>query len=296
MEELQTQDSNTQAADSSAEAQNTQRQDSQLDQLFKPEQSAQQLAELDKFEKFKFDGKEWTPSDLKKSIMLQSEFTKKSQEFSNKTKEYETKLKDYDSEVKHREFRANLKADIDHVKNNPALVEQFKKIYPEEYHWLIDGLKPEQAQNTQPKVELPPEIMEKLSKHDEVISEFQKKAMETERQAMDARLDADEAKYTQKYPYSKPALGMVYGALETFAVKNNIKDFREIPDNVVEGIYKNAHEQMVKMAEQINNEKVKQQLSANKEGQDVGRGGATATEAPPKIRLKDVADHVISGL
>lgn len=260
-------------------------QGSELDNLLKPEQS---IAELEKLERFKFNGQEYTPKDLEKSILRQQDYTKKMQEVSEQRKEYE-------AELKHREYRANLKADIGHVLKDPSLAEAFKKTYPEEYHIVLENLlaKTQQQEAKPESVKLPPEILEKLENHDKTLNEFKAKAYETERQAVDATLDSFETKFTEKYPYSKSVLGQVYGALETYASQNKINDIRKIPESVFEHIYKGAHEQMEKLAEQINEQRVKKQMNASQEGQDIGKGGGTPGEAPKKIRLRDVADHML---
>lgn len=259
-------------------------QGSELDNLLKPEQS---IAELEKLERFKFNGQEYTPKDLEKSILRQQDYTKKMQEVSEQRKEYE-------AELKHREYRANLKADIGHVLKDPSLADAFKKTYPEEYHIVLENLlaKTQQQEVKTESIKLPPEILEKLENHDKTLNEFKQKAYETEKQAVDARLDSYETKFTEKYPYSKNVLGQVYGALETYANQNKINNIQDIPESVFEHIYKGAHEQMEKLAEQINEQKVKKQMNASQEGQDIGKGGGTPGEAPKKIRLRDVADHI----
>jgi hypothetical protein len=263
--------------------------DSELDNLLKPEQS---LTELEKLEKFKFNGQEYTPKDLEKSILRQSDYTKKMQEISELKKEYEP-------ELKHRDYRANLKADIGHVLKDPSLAEAFKKTYPEEYHVVLEYAlaktqQPDAKPAETPAAQLPPEFLKKFEEQGKTLDEFKQKAYETEKQATDAQLDAYETKYTGKYPYSKDVLGQVYGALETYAAQNKITNIKNIPESVVEHVYKNAHEQMEKIAEKINEQRVKKQLSAHKDGQDIGKGGGTPGEAPKKIRLRDVADHVLS--
>lgn len=291
-EEMTTQDQNNEVTDSQG---NNQDQDSgsKLDNLFKPTEQSE-ITELEKLERFKFKGEEWTPQKAEQALMRQQDYTKKAQEIAEQKKEYE-------AELKHREYRSNLKADINHVLKDPSLVDAFKKTYPEEYHYALELALGKTQQQVDQKQEhnLPPEILEKLKKldeHDQTLNEFKQKAYETEKQAIDARLEANESKFTQKYPYSKFNLGAVYGALETYAVNNKISDIKDIPDSVFEHMYKTAHEQQLKNYETINQEKVKKQMSASSEAQDIGKGGGTPGEAPKKIRLRDVADHVIRGL
>ena len=128
-EDLTTQDQNTEVTDSQG---NNQDQDSgsKLDNLFKPTEQSE-ITELEKLERFKFKGEEWTPKKAEQAFMRQQDYTKKAQELAEQRKEYE-------SELKHREYRSNLKADINHVLKNPSLADEFKKIYPEEYHYALE--------------------------------------------------------------------------------------------------------------------------------------------------------------
>lgn len=291
-EDLTTQDQNNEVTDSQG---NNQDQDSgsKLDNLFKPTEQSE-ITELEKLERFKFKGEEWTPKKAEQAFMRQQDYTKKAQELAEQRKEY-------DAELKHREYRSNLKADINHVLKNPSLADEFKKIYPEEYHYALELALGKNQQQVEQKQEqsLPPEVLEKLKKldeHDQTLNEFKAKAYETEKQAVDARLEANESKFTQKYPYSKYALERVYGALETYAVNNKITNIKDIPDSVFEHMYKTAHDQMLKNAEEINQARVKKQMDAHKDAQDIGKGGGIPGEAPKKIRLRDVADSVINDL
>jgi hypothetical protein len=82
-----------------------------------PESTPQTVAELDKLEKFKFEGQEYTPQELKNAILRQSDYTRKTQEFSQE-----------------RRFYDNLQADLRSVRSNPALAAEFRRTYPEKFH------------------------------------------------------------------------------------------------------------------------------------------------------------------
>jgi len=87
------------------------------------EGTAPEVFELDKLEKFMYGGREWTQKDLQGSIMMQSDYTRKTQ-----------------SVAKEKEFISNLKADIRSLRKEPTLIEEFKKLYPKDYHDLADSV------------------------------------------------------------------------------------------------------------------------------------------------------------
>jgi hypothetical protein len=85
-------------------------------------EAAPELVDLDTMDKFKFGGREWTPKELEAAYMRQQDYSRKTQEIAQERKYYD-----------------NLPYDLDMVKNNPALVNQFKQVYPAKFHSWIDS-------------------------------------------------------------------------------------------------------------------------------------------------------------
>ena len=84
-------------------------------------QRAPQVVDISTLEKFKFGDEELTPETLRKQRMMHQDYT-------NKTK----------AVAQERKFYENVGFDLDKVKKNPALADEFKKIYPKAFHRFLD--------------------------------------------------------------------------------------------------------------------------------------------------------------
>jgi hypothetical protein len=95
--------------------------DSSVEQAKTQQEKIQEMIELESLDKFKFRGKEWTPEEIDKAMLLQADYTRKTQAISAESK-----------------FIDNLDADLRAVRSNPDLTSEFKKLYPEKYHKFLD--------------------------------------------------------------------------------------------------------------------------------------------------------------
>ena len=145
------------------------------------EQKAEQpsVLDLDSVDKFKFNGREWTPKDLKSAYMMQSDYTRKMQEI-----------------AQDRKYADNLSTDVSAVLANPELAEQFKKIYPPKYHAVLDKIL-EKA--------LPKQGLERPGTSDPVfmnrLERLEKQIFEREVMAAEAEIDSKFKTFNEKYPY-----------------------------------------------------------------------------------------------
>lgn len=245
------------------------------------------LPDLEKFEKFRYDGKEWTPSDLKKAMMLEKDYRQKTTEIAQQRKAYE-------SYQKEQEFEKTLKYDLAQVKANPTLESKFKEIYPERFHQYLDIVR-DQAQGQQGQnPQVPREILEKIQAHEQVIQSFQQEKLNAQTEANLNMLDTLEKKFTSKYPHAQ--LDSIYTSIDRYITENKIADIKSIPEKSIEQLFKTSHERMQKLADDIYSQKIKAQKEANTKAKDIGRGGGTPGQAPAKTRLKDVQDEWLASL
>ena len=243
---------------------------------------AEAYADLSKFQKVKIDGKEMSIEDLKKSLMRQDDYTRKTQEAAKYSK--------------------NLRYDLETVRGNPQALAEFKKIYPKEYHavaeLMLQGLSANQAIQTQQtgQQSLPPELMERLDKTEAFLSEYQQEKLRAEEQALNANLEAIEGRMVKKYPYadSITAYTLAEQAREKFEKETGEKMTAQMMnDQFLEPFFKVAHENQVKLFQRYQKEAAKQARANHERGSDIGRGGGTPGSAPEKLRMKDVADYVL---
>lgn len=246
-------------------------------------QVAQALFELDKHEKFKFDGQEWTLKDLKESILRHKDYTQKTQQLSQERKAFD----------EDRKFHVNLHADLAHVRANPALAQEFIRTYPASFHQY---LKPILASNsmaqqtqTQPKPQQPvaPQLdVETMSR----LDRFEKFVHEQEVAKQKSEIDSTVSEMSKKYPDAIPELAV---AKMHDAHLSGQKITKEMWDQA----FKESDEQVKGLVKKNYGELVKQQTQANKRAKDVSAGGGTPGRAPTKFKsLKEVTEHAVKSL
>lgn len=237
----------------------------------KPEGSP--VVDLDKAEKFKWGGREWTPDQLKKAQMLHSDYTKKTQALSEEKK-----------------YWSNLRTDLAKVQNNPSLADEFRRVYPKEYHDYLAyaGVKEQQkaARNSNEEVDqtkgIDPKIIEDFNQMKNYIRQ-------QEIEKHEAKIDNVFAKMSVKYPE----------AIEDVVLaKADVLDSKgiEITDDVWEKLWKDSHDTMLARAQSGQKKIVEAQRAANQKGKAQGPGGGVPGQAPVKMKLKDVADFAINNI
>lgn len=240
----------------------------------------QAVADLSKYKEVTINGQKMTIDDLQKSIMRQSDYTKKTQEVATE-----------------RKYNANLAADLDKVKANPALASEFKRLYPAQYHAYLKYVT-DSAPQTPPPGQLPPELMERFSRYDQFIDETSREKIAAQEQALEANLQTFETNLIKKYP--KADAFSAYGYAE-----NKIRQIeqetgqkvspKDLNEQFMEPFFKASHDNLVKQFNQWNKEQAKQAQSNNRIAADTGRGGGTPGAAPGKIALKNVGEEILKG-
>lgn len=245
-------------------------------------QVAEAVADLSKFTKVKLGDKEFTPDELSKGYMMQSDYTRKTQEL-----------------AKERKYYDNLQVDLRAVAKDPSLAGEFKKVYPEKFHQYLEflGGKAQAPQQKSTQGQLDPEVQERLNRYDEVIGQFQQKIQEDNLKAMDAKLQGIESELNQKYPHADPiyAYTLAQEARSKWERENGQKF---TPDQInkewMEAFWKQSNDHQVKLFNKYQQDKAAQAKKNNQQASDIGRGGATPGGAPKKIKLNDVADYILN--
>lgn len=245
-----------------------------------PEQSSEQgqeqatqeqILELESLPKFKYAGRELTAKELQGMVMMQSDYTRKTQAIAEERKYYE-----------------NLQADLDAVKSNPTLAAQFKQVYPEKFHKFLGYVasKTQQekpAQNAQWKSQMDPDFLERFNR-------VEKELNERKVQAIEAELDAKFSKLSKQYPMADEEA--VVARAQTLLEKG-----QKLTDQVWNELWKGVHDRNTKLAEQFYAGKVNQQKTANAKGKDAASGGGLPGQAPKLPRtIKEASDHALKEL
>jgi hypothetical protein len=175
---------------------------------------AMAIAELDKMDKFKLDGQEWTLKDLKAAIMRQKDYTQKTQTLAEERKSFQEE----------RKFHENLAWDLQKVRENPELAKEFVRVYPQGFHkHVAEFLKTSNSQSSpQPQVQQPQVDVQLLSRLQTLENYYHQQ--EVSRQQTEIEKMAGEL--AKEYPDAGNAMKMVYAmAYEAqLEAKNNGRD------------------------------------------------------------------------
>ena len=234
--------------------------------------------ELEKLSKFKFQGQELTPKDLEAAILRQRDYTQKTQALSKERESFKSEQKYYE----------NLYYDLQNVKNNPQLANEFIKIYPEKFHTylkqILNGESNSQAPTqNQSSGKYDVDLMSRLQK---LENYYQDQEVSKHTQEINSTI----AKYEKQYPdaIKELVIGRVWEAANQGA---------EVNENLWANTFKSVDAQMKDMVKAKYGDLIKQQTEANKKARDVESGGGTVGRAPQKFKsLKDVTENAINDL
>lgn len=249
------------------------------DKLDKNPNSLQQILELDKLEKFKWEGKEYTPAQLKKMAMQEADYTKKTQQIAAERKSFQETEK----------YNTNLYHDLQKIKANPSLVDEFKKIYPEKYHQYVDLIAANATMNkeTNPASQTQSAQAEfKDPRVDEVFDWVSEQKLQTAVVQVNATFD----KLTAQYPDAseREVIGQAQHLLALH--KQNPQEYKKPDEKTIEELFKASQEDRLGFAKGYQSRLIKSQQAANAKGTGPGAGGGTPGGAPKVARtLKEAS-------
>jgi len=242
---------------------------------------AMAIAELDKMDKFKLDGQEWTLKDLKAAIMRQKDYTQKTQNLAEERKSFQEE----------RKFHENLAWDLQTIRESKPeekqrLVQEFLKIYPQKFHShaekFLSTNTPNQTQVPSQQVQQPQVDVKTLSRLERLEKFYHEQEVAREEVAIERTMDELSKQYPDAAKFQKYVMAT---ALEARMAGS------ELDRDTWEQIFKQVDEEVKATLKAQYGEKVKQQLDANAKGKDVGAGGGTAGRAPvPKFKSFDELD------
>jgi len=243
---------------------------------------ADAVAELEKLGKFKFQGKEWTAEDLKKAVLRQDDYTRKTQKLADEGK-----------------YQKALYWDLESVRKNPQLAAQFRQLYPKEYHSYVDtilaesqntGL-PAQTQSTNPSepkyLPIDPDVADRFEKVEAYVRE-------KEISAIESQLDTWDAKFADKYKLADQE--SIYAKAEAlYAIKKAEDPNFKFTENLWEKLYQADHQRHTQRYEGHYRTLQKSQLDAGLKGRDVASGGGTPSQGPKEFRtIREARDAAMA--
>lgn len=235
-------------------------------------ETAQAIAELDKMDKFKLDGQEWTLKDLKAAIMRQKDYTQKTQSLSEDRKTFDGSKKYYE----------NLAWDLIKVRENPSLASAFISTYPKEFHKYVEqflGANQNQPQPTQQNVQQQPRPDVQLLSRLDTLEKFYN---EQQVSKSEAEIQATMEKLSKQYPDAANFKEMVLGrAFEAHSAGT------QLTPETWESIFKQVNDEVGTTIKAKYGELVKKQTEANNKARGDASGGGSPGRAPVKIKKFD---------
>lgn len=240
--------------------------------------SQPQTVELDKLERFMYQGKEWTPSQLKDAMLMQADYTRKTQALAEERKYYD-----------------NLREDLRFIRENPHLADEFRKTYPEKFHAYLDDLiaggqvQAATEQAGQRQAALPPELQSEWKTMRETLNGLQSAWTEQEKAKASAHIDAMFAKFTSKYDMADERT--VLATAREVAASG-----KELTEKEWERIFKQEHEYFAEKSQKRQQAQMHAQKEANAKARDVGSGGGIPGQAPKKRSFDEATADAIRHL
>jgi hypothetical protein len=239
-----------------------------LGEASKPETTGSRnsgLTDLEKLERFRFEGREWTHKDLRNAYLRHQDYTRKTQEVAEA-----------------RKFADNFEHDLNTVLQSPERLQELKSLYPESYWKIAERIleargkvtespaaKPESTQAPQ----TPRELQELMAWKNQVQAE----QTEHRVQFIQNKLDQDFEKFGKQYDFADPE---TVNSRALAWVEANPKN--QLTPKVLEALFKQHHEQAKTRYEKYYGNKVEQQKRAGFKAKDAGPGGSTPGAAPKR--------------
>ncbi len=227
--------------------------------------AAEAIFDLEKAEKFRFDGQDMTLKELKAMVMRQKDYTQKTQTLAEERKALESQR---DSE---KNFSDNLVIDLENVRKNPALAQEFIRIYPEKYHGYLkqilsstSGASQSQGQSSQPQI--PVELMSQVQRLQTFVHGQEVAKAETE-------IESNLTKVLGQYKYASRKEVLA----DAFELHNRGE---KLTADLWEKLAQDSHNGRKGEFDTYYKDLVKQQTQANSKARDVGPGGSTPGQAP----------------
>jgi hypothetical protein len=240
--------------------------------------TTQELIDLDKLDKFKMHGEEWTRDKLASAMLRQADYTRKTQEFSKERKYYE-----------------NLAWDLENVLKDPSKVQQFKAIYPQKFHQYLEPfasyLKTKPATDGKPTAAQSPDYLELKAELNQIKGTFR----EQEVKAADVQLDGLFKKYSEKYPYADEA-SVISRSLALMEQRRRNGETEDLSTKEWDSVFKQENDRVQKLADRKYKETVAKQLNSNRKAKDSAPGGTAMGHAPIKETMKQATERAIRDL
>jgi hypothetical protein len=241
---------------------------------------AQEMLDLEKLERFKWNGKVITPKDLKSMFMMHGDYTKKTQSIAQEKKYYD-----------------NLDADLEKVRQNPQLASEFVKVYPAKFHAYLKYVGSQSQGLEAPKQELgqAEDKETELPKQDPRVEQLWERAQKADSEAAQAKVDALFDRLSTKYNHADEE--KILARVQSLITLHNQdpKKHRRPDEKDIEDLFKREHETFEKRLKEHVAKIMEEQRKANLHGRGPAAGGGIPGGAPKMPRtIKEATEMMLS--
>lgn len=231
--------------------------------------------DLDKLERFRFAGREWSPKELRNAHLRHEDYTRKTQETAEA-----------------RKYADNFAHDIRAVIENPHRISEFRQVYPKSYveaaqrileRMQGSGQTPQHSDPAKPN----DPMMQKLSSLEEKFSALEAEKFKGEVEQTEAWLNSQFETLTKKYPYAN-------SEVVTARAEVASRQGTEITKEVLDKLFKASDNEIKAQWEKRYKEKVQEQIKAGSKAKDTGTGGGIPGGAPKGFKtIKEATNQFI---
>lgn len=240
-----------------------------------------EIVDIDGQDKIMFRGKEYTPEELDKSILRQSDYTRKTQSLAENRKYYD-----------------NLHYDLANVRNNPEMADQFRQIYPESFHTYLD-LVENTGHQEDSDLDLESDtisgpLQKKLESMQNKIDSYDRKFQDEKIEATNARLDAVFEKLGQKYDLADE--DAIVNKAQRLLEDNKANPNFELTNSAWERLFRNDHEARDTAYSSRQKRLLDAQAEQGNKGNDGGPGGVPPGRERKRLSFDEATDMAIQDL
>lgn len=240
-----------------------------------------QLIEIDSPDRYRYKGRPL--SEYENGYMRQQDYSQKTAQIAQERKYYD-----------------NLSVDLDRVRQNPSLAEQFRGIYPEKFHAYLRYVQSENSgQNSQQRPQQQNQYARLDPAMEQRINFLEKGFRDKEVAAISAELDNKFKTLSEKYPFAdeEAVVARAQALLAKMKDHDPSNPSPRISDNQWDALWKSQHERAHGLSDAQYKKQVQSQIQANRKGSETGQGGGIAGHAPRQYKtIKEATNQALADI
>lgn len=244
-----------------------------------------QLVNIDTPDRYRYKGRNL--NEWESGYMRQQDYTSKTQALAQE-----------------RRFVDNLSHDLERVRSNPQMAEQFRSIYPEKYHgylrYVLENSNQNPQQQQQTREGSSQSQYARLDPAMEMrVNQLEAGFREREVAAISAELDSKFASLATKYPFAdeEAVVARAQALLSKMKENDPLNQNLKISDKQWDALWKGQNDRAYGLSDTQYKKKVDSQIKANRKGSDTGKGGGLPGQAPRQYKtIKEATNAALADI